>query len=86
MVRTLGFQPGKFGSTPNGTTSGNNEILLFRACDTTKSAGVKGRLSCLAFGPRLLNGAVDTVRVLSILLTLPENYFIKRLLNAETLR
>lgn len=33
MVRTLGFQPGKFGSTPNGTTSGNNEILLFRACD-----------------------------------------------------
>lgn len=52
MDRTLGFQPGKFGSTPNGTTSGNNEIILFRACEL-KPTGVKGGLSCLDWTPLL---------------------------------
>ena len=53
MVRTLGFQPGKFGSTPNGTTSRTTrQYCLERA--NFEPAGVKGGLSCLAVGPATL--------------------------------
>ena len=52
LVRTVGFERGKFGSTPNGTTSRNNEIILFRTCDHI--AGVIGDPSCLDVGPASL--------------------------------